>query len=86
MTRTLYICYFGVREPLVQTQVLPYLREIGDLTTDFDAESFLRAFEKIESLGDVRSRCREAAKNEFDLESIGGKRYQRLYLKMINTG
>src|SRR5690606_24080084 len=24
-----YICYFGVREPLVQTQVLPYLREIG---------------------------------------------------------
>ncbi|MCV4656205.1 hypothetical protein OFM13_33230, partial [Escherichia coli] len=25
---TLYICYFGVREPLVQTQVLPYLREI----------------------------------------------------------
>ena len=28
MTRTLYICYFGLREPLVQTQVLPYLRQI----------------------------------------------------------
>jgi len=27
-TRALYICYFGVREPLVQTQVLPYLREL----------------------------------------------------------
>ncbi|MEJ7708853.1 MAG: hypothetical protein WKF84_03120 [Pyrinomonadaceae bacterium] len=26
--RTLYLCYFGLREPLVQTQVLPYLREI----------------------------------------------------------
>jgi hypothetical protein len=25
---------------------LPYLREIGALTTDFDAESFLRAFEE----------------------------------------
>jgi glycosyltransferase involved in cell wall biosynthesis len=25
-TRTLYLCYFGLREPLVQTQVLPYLR------------------------------------------------------------
>ncbi len=25
---TLYICYFGVREPLVRTQVLPYLREL----------------------------------------------------------
>ncbi len=24
----LYLCYFGLREPLVQTQVLPYLRQI----------------------------------------------------------
>ena len=27
--RTLYLCYFGLREPLVQTQVLPYLRALG---------------------------------------------------------
>ena len=27
--QTLYLCYFGLREPLVQTQVLPYLREIA---------------------------------------------------------
>jgi glycosyltransferase involved in cell wall biosynthesis len=27
--RSLYICYFGVREPLVQTQVIPYLLEIA---------------------------------------------------------
>jgi glycosyltransferase involved in cell wall biosynthesis len=27
--KTLYICYFGVREPLVQTQVLPYLRQLA---------------------------------------------------------
>ena len=26
--KTLYICYFGLREPLVQTQVIPYLREL----------------------------------------------------------
>ena len=26
---TLYICYFGVREPLVQTQVLPYLPQLA---------------------------------------------------------
>lgn len=25
----LYICYFGLEEPLVQTQVLPYLRELS---------------------------------------------------------
>lgn len=28
MFKTLYLCYFGLREPLVQTQVLPYLREL----------------------------------------------------------
>lgn len=31
MFKTLYLCYFGLREPLVQTQVLPYLREINKL-------------------------------------------------------
>ena len=29
--QTLYLCYFGLREPLVQTQVLPYLGEIKKL-------------------------------------------------------
>lgn len=28
MAKSLYICYFGIREPLVQTQVIPYLREL----------------------------------------------------------
>ncbi len=27
--RALYLCYFGLREPLVQTQVLPYLRHLA---------------------------------------------------------
>jgi glycosyltransferase involved in cell wall biosynthesis len=27
--RTLYLCYFGVREPLVQTQVIAYLHELA---------------------------------------------------------
>lgn len=28
MSSCLYICYFGVNEPLVQTQVIPYIREL----------------------------------------------------------
>ncbi|MBP9663353.1 MAG: glycosyltransferase [Pyrinomonadaceae bacterium] len=28
MPKSLYVCYFGLREPLVQTQVIPYLKEI----------------------------------------------------------
>jgi glycosyltransferase involved in cell wall biosynthesis len=27
---TLYVCYFGIGEPLVQTQVLPYLRDLAE--------------------------------------------------------
>jgi len=43
--RSLYICYFGLREPLVQTQVLPYLRElvaggIGMSLMTFEPERF----------------------------------------------
>jgi glycosyltransferase involved in cell wall biosynthesis len=28
--KAIYICYFGLREPLVQTQVLPYIRQVRD--------------------------------------------------------
>jgi glycosyltransferase involved in cell wall biosynthesis len=40
MTRALYICYFWLREPLVQTQVLPYLREIGKDGTEISLLTF----------------------------------------------
>ncbi|MBI1765371.1 MAG: glycosyltransferase [Acidobacteria bacterium] len=32
--RTLYLCYFGVREPLVQTQVIPYLQQLSQQGID----------------------------------------------------
>lgn len=38
--RTLYICYFGLREPLVQTQVLPYLRQLSDGGIDVSLLTF----------------------------------------------
>lgn len=38
--RTLYICYFGVREPLVQTQVLPYLRQLSSKGIDVSLLTF----------------------------------------------
>jgi len=40
--KTLYLCYFGLREPLVQTQVLPYLRQ---LIASGEVEVFLLTFE-----------------------------------------
>lgn len=38
--RTLYICYFGLREPLVQTQVLPYLRQLAAEGIDINLLTF----------------------------------------------
>ena len=35
MPKTLYLCYFGLREPLVQTQVIPYL-QVGNLCIILD--------------------------------------------------
>jgi glycosyltransferase involved in cell wall biosynthesis len=59
--RTLYICYFGLREPLVQTQVLPYLRQlrqggidVGLLTFEPDRR---RAWSR-EDVSDWRERLR----------------------------
>ncbi len=40
MSKTLYLCYFGLREPLVQTQVLPYLREIKKGGTEVSILTF----------------------------------------------
>src|SRR2546423_687283 len=37
---TLYLCYFGLREPLVQTQVLPYLRRLAASGVDVSLLTF----------------------------------------------
>ncbi len=36
----LYICYFGLREPLVQTQVLPYIRQVRETGIKFSLLTF----------------------------------------------
>lgn len=40
MIRTLYLCYLGLREPLAQTQVLPYLREVRCDNIDINLLTF----------------------------------------------
>jgi glycosyltransferase involved in cell wall biosynthesis len=52
---------------------------VGALVESFDRESYLRAFDRIESLGEIAGRCREVATNEFDLRAVGGMSYRRLY-------
>jgi glycosyltransferase involved in cell wall biosynthesis len=58
--------------------------QVGTLVTGFDRESFMSAFDEIERLGDVADRCRETAKELFDLETVGGVRYRRLYSRLFS--
>lgn len=57
---------------------------IGALVDDFTTEAYLRALSEIDELGDVRDRCREVARREFDLETVGGVRYRRLYSNLLS--
>jgi glycosyltransferase involved in cell wall biosynthesis len=50
---SLYLCYFGLREPLVQTQVLPYLRQIAAAGTKISLLTFEPAQRQNWALGDL---------------------------------
>lgn len=56
MASALYICYFGLREPLVQTQVLPYLREIVEDGAEIHLLTFEPELEKWDAAEIERSR------------------------------
>src|SRR5215210_4524318 len=61
---TLYLCYFGLREPLVQTQVLPYLRQLvrgGARVHLLTFEPELRARWTAEEVEAERARLSQAA-------------------------
>jgi len=58
---------------------------IGALLHDFSRESYLGAIEEIEALGDVSELCMRTARQEFDLESVGGKRYNRMYQRLMSS-
>ena len=56
---SLYICYFGLREPLVQTQVLPYLRQLAAVGTKISLLTFepgLRQSWSTKELDEARTR------------------------------
>lgn len=84
MPKALYICYFGIREPLVQTQVLPYLRELVKIE---DLRMSLVTFEpgwavaELQSYGVAKLR-RELAEQGIDWHWL---RYHKR-LSVIATG
>ncbi len=57
--------------------------DVGAMIENFDSESYTAAFDKIEGLGDILVHCREVAEKEFDLRSVGGKRYRQVYSRIF---
>jgi hypothetical protein len=55
------------------------------LLSDFSTDSYLAALAELEGLGDVKQKCIETAHREFDLETVGGKRYRAIYTKLLEA-
>lgn len=56
---------------------------VGVIVEQFDRESYIDAVDRLRMLGDIRERCRDAASTVFDLETIAGMRYRRLYVRIL---
>jgi len=58
---------------------------VGVLINEFGEGAYDQALEELERLGDIGERCMEVSRRRFDLESVGGERYRRLYGKLLQT-
>jgi glycosyltransferase involved in cell wall biosynthesis len=59
--------------------------KVGVLIDRFDPEAYADAIQRLKALGDTADRCRDAAKRRFDLETVGGARYRRLYKNLLQS-
>ena len=61
---------------------------VGVLVLELNAGHYENALRTVDGLlreGQVSSRCRASAASRFDLESIGGERYCRLYHRLLGS-
>jgi glycosyltransferase involved in cell wall biosynthesis len=57
---------------------------VGVLVDQFDREHYLSVLKQIKDMGDVRESCQETARRMFDLETVGGVKYRRIYNRLLN--
>lgn len=69
--KTLYICYFGLREPLVQTQVIPYLRELMKDGVKVSLLTFEPQLSKSWSADDIAAEKARLAETGIDWHCLG---------------
>ncbi|MEO6654960.1 MAG: glycosyltransferase [Pyrinomonadaceae bacterium] len=56
---------------------------VGVLLDNFTQDAYLAAIKEAEANGNIQDRCRIIAREEFDLEAVGGARYRRLYKNLL---
>jgi len=62
---------------------------VGIVLEEFDRKAYIRALHDIHGLAaevGIRQRCREIARDNFDLRTIGRARYERLYMRLGVSG
>ena len=57
---------------------------VGVVIDSFDKDSYLRALSRVELMGDIYEKCTAAARVEFELETVGGRRYRRIYRQLLS--
>ncbi len=58
---------------------------VGILVDEFTHEAYQQALYKLRRLGYVAQRCKDAARRRFDLDTVGGERYRRLYKNLLQS-
>ncbi len=56
---------------------------VGVLLKSFDRDGYIDAIERCRALGPIGANCRESAKKRFDIKTVGGVRYRRLYQRLL---
>ena len=58
---------------------------VGAMVKKFSTDDYLEALSQVDRLSDISDKCRETARREFDLETIGGSRYRKLYASLLQS-
>ena len=59
--------------------------KVGLLIDKFESEAYQNVLFRLRRLGNVSERCKEVARRRFDLETVGGVRYRRLYDNILQS-
>lgn len=57
---------------------------VGVLIDEMTRAEYATAIRRLSELGDIAQHCRNVSRSEFDLVTVGGVRYRRLYQNLLN--